>query len=64
MQEAMIKSVFVLGIWFWSQPSFFSIITSIVASIYFLSMLKVNVIDKKYDRSWKNYIKSIFKKTK
>jgi hypothetical protein len=29
---------------------------------YYGSMLKVNVINKHYDGSWKKYFKSIFKK--
>lgn len=60
MQELTTKLI--LGLWMVLDPSIFSILTSLVASIYFLSMLKVNVIDKKYNGSWKQYFKSILKK--
>lgn len=35
-------------------------IASILASVYFASMLKVNVVNPFYDGSWSKYIKSIF----
>jgi len=34
---------------------------SLLAVIYYLSMIKVNVVNKKYDSSWSLFIKSIFK---
>ncbi len=34
---------------------------SICGILYYLSMLKVNVIDKKHNRKWLNYFKSFVK---
>jgi len=37
------------------------IILAIPGAIYYISMLKVNIVDKKHNGSWKKYFKSIFK---
>ena len=42
------------------QPLFGSL-SAIVACIYYLSKLKLDVVDKKYEGSWKLYFKSILK---
>lgn len=42
-------------------PSVFSIILSLCGTVYFLSMLKMNVINKEYQGSWIKFIKSWFK---
>lgn len=42
-------------------PSVFSIILSLCGTVYFLSMLKMNVVDTRYDGSWKKFIKSWYK---
>lgn len=43
------------------QP-LFGFISLIIYGVYYLSMLKMNVIDKNYGGSWKKYFKSIFKR--
>jgi hypothetical protein len=40
------------------------VISGLCASIYYVSMLKVNVVDVKHGGSWKNWITSFFKKKK
>lgn len=37
-------------------------IVAVTTFVYYGSMLKVNVVDKHYKRSWCNYIKSFFLK--
>lgn len=37
-----------------------SLILGIPGAIYYLAMLKMNVINKSYEGSWKLFIKSIF----
>ncbi len=54
-------SLFVVFISFGSLPGY---IASVTASIYFISMLKVNIVNQYYGGSWTNYIKSIFKPKK
>ena len=61
MPDSMFKSAFILLVWIITAPSGFSIATSVIASVYFAAMLKINVVDKKYDGSWRKFIKSIFK---
>lgn len=39
-----------------------STLVSVVILIYYLSILKINVINPHYGKSWLKYIKSIFKK--
>lgn len=58
----MIKSCIVLGVWIITAPSAFSIITSIIASVYFAAMLKINVVDVKYGGSWIKFFKALFKR--
>jgi hypothetical protein len=63
MTDSMIKSFAMLSIWLISvglPQVFFSIMTSIIAFIYFGSMLKINVIDVKYSGSWILFFKSWF----
>lgn len=57
----MIKSLSLTLVAAITTPNFFSILLSIVGVIYFLSMIKVNVVDKKYKGEWKLYFKAIFK---
>lgn len=37
----------------------FGILAFAISSTYYLSMLKTNVINKDFDRSWKKFFKSI-----
>lgn len=57
----MIKSGIVLLFWIVTAPNIFSVITSLVAIVYFASMLKINVVDKKYGGEWLNFFKSWLK---
>lgn len=41
-------------------PKFFSAISSLVVIVYFVSMLKMNVVDGKYKGSWKVFFKAWF----
>lgn len=47
-------------------PNVFSIILSICGTVYFLGMIKINILDRNYQGSWltffKKTIKSLFKK--
>lgn len=45
------------------QP-IFGTISAIIASAYFLAMLKMNIVDAKYGGSWWNFIKSVLKTKK
>lgn len=45
-------------------PGVFSIILSVCGTIYFVSMLKMNVVDPIYKGSWWKYIKSWITKDK
>lgn len=38
----------------------FGILSACAGGLYYMSMLKVNVVDTKHGGSWKKYIKSIF----
>lgn len=40
------------------------VIVAVTTFAYYGSMLKVNVVDKHYQRSWWNYFKSFFFKNK
>ncbi len=42
-------------------PGVFSIILSVFGTIYFISMLKMNVVNTLYEGSWVQFIKSWFK---
>lgn len=68
MKESMMKTIFAALIYTVTLPilpQFLSLISSSVVIVYFLSMLKINVVDKKYKGSWKLFIKSWrFKKSK
>lgn len=58
----MIKSMGIVAINLVALPNLFSIVLSTVGTIYFLSMIKLNIVDKKYGGSWKEFIKCWFKK--
>jgi hypothetical protein len=47
----------------WLQPVA-GVISAIAATVYFMSMLKHNIIDVHYEGSWKKYLAAIFKKAK
>ncbi|AXP79190.1 hypothetical protein CJ739_90 [Mariniflexile rhizosphaerae] len=54
----------VLILWI-TAPVFLSAISTTAVVMYFISMTKINVVDVKYQGSWKRYFKSwfnIFKK--
>lgn len=60
----MIKSTGAAFIYMLAQPMlphFLSVISSIVVIVYFISMLKLNVVDKKYQGKWKAFFKAWFK---
>lgn len=42
--------------------SVLGIIPVLFATLYWLSLLKINVIDKKYHGSWRRYFKKMFTK--
>lgn len=42
-----------------SWTSFVTILPPIVIVIYYISKLKLDVIDKKFNGSWKSYLKAI-----
>lgn len=50
----------ILGLSLHWQP-LFGIAASVAAILYYGSVLKMNVVDKVYDGSWKKYFKSFFK---
>jgi len=58
VQDPIFKTGFVLAFWVVSVPNYFSIITSVVAMVYFASMLKLNVVDKQYKGSWRLFFRS------
>ncbi len=65
MDDSLVKSMVVFTVWIagiTSPQAIFSMITSIVATIYFIAMLKINVVDKKYGGDWILFVKSWFKK--
>ena len=43
------------------QPVF-GAVASVAMILYYLSMVKINVVDVKFDGSWKKYFKSFIKK--
>lgn len=43
------------------QPIFGSI-SAIIASCYYIALFKINVINKSHGGSWKQYLRSLFKK--
>ena len=47
-----------------SGSNIFAVLGSICICVYYVSMLKQNVINKSYNRSWKQYFKAWFKRTK
>lgn len=59
MQTTMLKSGIVAIVSLALSPNPFSILLSLAGILYFLSMLKMKVIDVKYKRSWEGFFKSI-----
>jgi len=49
-----------LGITIHWQP-LFGMMASAAAIIYYVAMLKMYVVDRRFGGSWKQYVKSIFK---
>lgn len=45
-----------------TPSKFLAGVGSLLVITYYLSMLKVNVVDKYYGRSWKKYLLSMIKK--
>jgi hypothetical protein len=60
--KAIIWAETIISVLIFMWQPVFGIVSACIASIYYLSVLKINVVDKKYNGSWKEYIKSIFKK--
>jgi len=46
------------------NPFFLSLISTAVFVMYFLSMTKINVVDKKYNGKWLEFFKSWFSQKK
>lgn len=42
------------------QP-LFGIVMSSFGTVYYIGMIKTNIVDKKYSGSWKEFFKSLFK---
>ena len=59
MQASMTKSLIVTLIWAATAPAFFSIMVSMAAFMYFMSMLYYNVVLKHHNGSWKAYFRAI-----
>lgn len=59
MEASMTKSFIVTLIWAATAPAFFSIMVSIAAFLYFVSMLYYNVVQKHHNGSWKTYFRAI-----
>ena len=55
--QASIESLILLITW----GTAMSIVTGFVGFVYYMSILKLNVVDVKYNGSWKLYVQSIFK---
>lgn len=55
----MTKSFIVTVLWAATAPAFFSIMVSIAAFMYFVSMLYYNVVLKHHSGSWKTYFRAI-----
>lgn len=55
--QASIESMILLITW----GTAMSIVTGFVGFVYYMSILKLNVVDVKYNGSWKLYVQSIFK---
>jgi len=64
MTASMIYNGLGVMAWLITSPSIISILTSIIMIVYFGSLLKINVVDLKYNGSWKQYFKSWFKRKK
>ena len=64
MTQSMIQNAFGVTLFLIASPGIVSILTSIVMIVYFGSLLKINVVDLKYNGSWKQYFKSWFKRKK
>ncbi len=58
MQAETLKITFAAFYLVVTSPAVVSILSSIVFIIYIASMLKINVVDKKYNKSWGNFFKS------
>lgn len=58
-QKAFIESFAIILTIAWAPV--FAIITSACGACYYIAMLKSNVVNKEYNRSWKQFFKSIFK---
>lgn len=61
METSMTKSLIVLIIWAMTAPAFFSVMVSIAAFFYFVSMLYYNVVKTHHNGSWKTYFKAILR---
>ncbi len=67
MKESMIKTTGAALIYFLTLPvlpQFMSLVSSFVVIVYFLTMLKINVVNKHFQGSWRLYLKSWVKKRK
>ena len=60
MEDAVFKPVSVAMFVAITAPNWVSIIASAIASVYFISMLKMNVVDKVYNGDWLSFWKAFF----
>ena len=60
MEDAVFKPVSVAMVLLITAPSVVSMIASFIASVYFVAMLKLNVVDVKYGGDWGYFFKSVF----
>lgn len=58
MTQTFIKSGVALAVMVVAYPSIFSMILLIPGAIYFLSALKMKIIDVNYGGSWRAYFRS------
>jgi hypothetical protein len=63
----MIKSITVAFVYLLTiqiLPIVLSSISSLIVTVYFLTMLKINAVNPHYNGSWRLYFKSFLKKLK
>ena len=58
--QALIETTLIFATIHW-QPVF-GIMSACVAAWYYLAMLKLNVVDVKFEGSWMKYLKSLIKR--
>jgi len=59
--QTMTKTTIAALIYSFTLPKLLNIISSLVIIVYFISMLKFNIVDRKYNGQWKLFFKAWFK---